>query len=286
MSGSMTGWGIYKTPELNIAIRGLNSKYKEIYLHLPQDLIEAEPLIYKILNDRITRGRVDMYLNFNIEKIKRKYIINNYLFNDAYKKIQNMFKKLNIKQDLPIEYILRDVEGVATTQVMYGYNKLSFEKIKKAVILAIDDFEKSKKAEGTRLIKNIRENILKIEKISKKIKIQFLNFRDVYTEKTRKKIEEIFKSDTDKNIINKDVVEIIEKYDVTEELVRLESHIKQLLMITKLDVSGKKIDFFTQEIFREVNTISSKIQDVNIAGLVIQIKELTEKIREQAQNLE
>ncbi len=76
MSGSMTGWGVYKTKELNISIRGLNSKYKEIYLHIPQELFDVEPYVYKLINERISKGRVDIYINFNIEEIRKKYILN------------------------------------------------------------------------------------------------------------------------------------------------------------------------------------------------------------------
>lgn len=286
MSGSMTGWGKYKTSELNVAIRGLNSKYKEIFLHLPQELFAAEPYIYKIVKERISRGRVDVYVSFNLEKIKKKYIINDSLFKDVCNKIQNKFRKLKIKQKLPIEYILRDVEGVTATQLLDGNSKVIMGKIKKAVIYGLDDFEKSKRNEGQQLIKNIKKYILKIEKLVNKLKIRFSLLRQSYAEKARKKIKELFEKDVDKKFLDISVVEILEKYEITEEIVRLNSHIKQLMLMMKGDYSGRKIDFFAQEIYREANTVTSKIQDSKIAGLIIEIKELSEKIREQAQNLE
>jgi uncharacterized protein YicC (UPF0701 family) len=72
MSGSMTGWGSYKTNEINVSIRGINSKYKEIFLHMPQELFDAEPYVYKIVNEKVLRGRIDVFINFNVEKVKKK----------------------------------------------------------------------------------------------------------------------------------------------------------------------------------------------------------------------
>lgn len=286
MSGSMTGWGKYKTNEFNIAIRGLNSKYKEIFLHLPQELFVIEPYIYKIVNKRIARGRVDIYFSFNLEKIKKKYIINDFLFKDVHNKIKNKFEELKIKQKLPIEYILRDVEGVTVTKLLHGNSKVTMAKIKKAVIYGLDDFEKSKRKEGQHLIKNIKKYIVKIEKLVDKLKRRFLLFKQSYAEKARQKIKELFEKDRNKKFLDTSVVEILEKYEITEEIVRLKSHIKQLMIMMRGDYSGRKIDFFAQEIYREANTVTSKIQDSRIAKLIIEIKELVEKIREQAQNLE
>lgn len=286
MSGSMTGWGKYKARELNVEIRGLNSKYKEIFLHLPQELFYMESYVYKIINERITRGRVDIYISFNQEKIKKKYIINESLFEEIYNKIQNKFKKLKINQNLPVEYILRDVEGVTAVQLSCSNSKFSIKKIKKSVICALDDFEKSKKNEGQRLIRDIKKYLLKIEKLVGKLKKQFLIFRKIYAEKARRKIKELFEKDRDKRILDINVIEILEKYEISEELTRLASHIKELMFMIKGNYSGRKIDFFAQEIYREANTVTSKIQDSKITATAIFIKELTEKIREQAQNLE
>ncbi len=284
MSGSMTGWGKYKTKEFNIAIRGLNSKYKEIFLHLPQDLFEAEPHIYKIANERINRGRVDIYVNFNLEQVKKKFVINNLLFEDVYNRLNELYKKFKIKKDIPVDYILKDVEGVATTQL--GNSKITIEKVKTAVKHALDDFEKSKRTEGLHLKKDIKNNILKIEKLVNELKLQFSFLRESFAEKARKKIYELFSDEQSKKFLDLNVVEVLEKYEINEEIVRINSHINQLMSMMDGDYSGRKIDFFTQEIYREANTITSKIQDSKIAELVIGIKEFSEKIREQAQNLE
>jgi len=282
----MTGWGTYKTSELNISIRGLNSKYKEIYLHLPQELFYVEPHIYKIVNERTIRGRIDVFVSFNVEKIRKKYVLNDALFVDAYKNIIKLFSKLGIKKDVPLEYILRDVEGVATTQLSEGKGSLSAKKIKGAVIHALNDFEKSKKDEGERLLINIKKYILRIKGLVGELELRFINLRSSYEKKTREKIKELFEKDRDKKILDLNIVEVLEKYDITEEIVRLNSHLKQLMLMVSGKCSGRKIDFFAQEIYREANTINSKIQDSNITGLTIGIKEFSEKIREQAQNLE
>jgi len=286
MSGSMTGWGTYKTNEINVSIRGLNSKYKEIFLHLPQELFDAEPYIYKIVNEKVLRGRIDVFINFNVEKVKKKYVINDFLFADTYKRIKDLFGRLKIRQDVPMEYILRDVEGVAATRMLPSDNQISMEKIKEAVICGLNDFEKSKRNEGRRLIKNIKTNVLRMEQIVKELKIRFADLRQIYAEKAKEKIRELFKNDKDKKFFDINVVEILEKYEITEELVRLNSHIKQLLLMIKGDCNGRKIDFFAQEIYREANTITSKIQDARVTSIAIEIKERSEKIREQAQNLE
>ncbi|MCX8093777.1 MAG: DUF1732 domain-containing protein [Candidatus Goldbacteria bacterium] len=284
MPESMTGWGRNNTKEFNVAIRGLNSKYKEIFLHLPQELFEAEPYIYKMINERIIRGRVDVYVNFNLEKIRKKFIINDYLFKDVYNQLNDLYKKFKVKKDIPIEYILKDVEGVASTQ--FGNSKITIEKLKSAVNKALEDFKKSKRMEGMRLIKDIKYNILKMEKLVFELRSHFLSVRNNFIKKTREKIHELFSKEQNKKFFDMDVVEILEKYDINEELVRLNSHLRQIMFLIKKENSGRKIDFFAQEIYREANTITSKVQESKVTALAINIKEMSEKVRELAQNLE
>lgn len=286
MAYSMTGWGTCKTPKFSINIRGVNSKYREVFLHLPSEMFGAEPYMHKYFSDAVTRGRVDVYMNVNTTVLRKKFTINEKLFREAYTATQKIMKKTGAGDKPPVGFIL-GVDGVAAARDAESLKLFSWEKIKPYVAKAVKDFRKMKMTEGLRLVRDIEKHLGIVEAQAAEIKRMYAEFKNEFTAKAKLKIEAIMGKEGKSNFLNSEVVEVLDRYEVTEELVRIDSHLKHFkAIIAGKNAPGRKIDFLAQELNREANTIGSKIPYAQIAHSVIVIKESTEKIREQAQNLE
>jgi uncharacterized protein (TIGR00255 family) len=282
----MTGWGTCKSPKFSINIRGVNSKYREVFLHLPAEMFGAEPYMHKYFSDSITRGRVDVYMNINTTVLRKKFSINEKLFREAYSATAKILKRAGGGEKPPVGFIL-GVDGVAAARDAESLKLFSWEKIKPYVAKAVKDFLRMKKAEGARLLKDIEKHLDIVETQAGEIKSMYDGFKAGFIEKAKAKIETIRGKEGKSNFLNSEVVEVLDRYEVTEELVRIASHLKHFREIIAGNTApGRKIDFLAQELNREANTIGSKIPNAQIAHAVIIIKESTEKIREQAQNLE
>jgi uncharacterized protein (TIGR00255 family) len=282
----MTGWGTCKTPKFSINIRGLNSKYREVFLHLPQEMFDAEPNIYKLVSEAVSRGRVDVYLSVNASGIKKEFILNRKLFNEAYKNTAKMLKSAGAKQDPPVDFVL-GIEGVAATQDAESFKLFQWKKIKPYMTKAVKDFIGMKEKEGNRLAHDIKKNLDAIEEQAEVIRGLCGRFKEELIGRAKAKLAALLGKEGKTNFLNPDVVEVLDRYEITEELVRIASHLKQFKdMLAENKAPGRKIDFLAQELYREANTIASKITYAQVAQAVIVIKENIDKIREQAQNLE
>ncbi len=286
MALSMTGWGTHKAEGYSINIRGLNSKYKEVLLHLPPEFFCFESEIHRRINDAITRGRVDVYVNMDKDNLRREIKIDDNLFKSGYKAFEKIYKKAGIRKKPEPETVIRCVEGIVkVNESIKGDYK--WETVKPSFEKALSDFMLMKEREGSKLSSDILARAEAIEAEAAAIKADFESFREVFAKKTREKIEKIIVREDAKKFLSSEIVEAVDKHDISEELVRISSHVTQLKeMLLKEQRPGRKIDFLAQELYRESNTIASKIQDAPVAHRVISMKENTEKIREQAQNLE
>jgi len=286
MALSMTGWGTYRAEGYVINIRGLNSKYKEVLLHLPPEFFPCEAGIHKLVNDAITRGRVDVYVNMDKSKAVKDIKIDEKLFRRAYLAFEKMYKKAGIRKKPEPESVIRSVDGIVKVSES-GNEDYIWENAKSAFEKALADFMVMKEKEGAKLSADIKAPAEAIEAEAKAIKSDFESFREMFAKKTREKLEKIIGKEEAKKFLSSEAVEALDKHDINEELVRIASHVAQLReMLSKEDKPGRKVDFLAQELYRESNTIASKIQDAPVAHRVIIMKENTEKIREQAQNLE
>jgi uncharacterized protein (TIGR00255 family) len=282
----MTGWGTYRTPKFTINLRGLNSKYKEVVMHLPQEFFETEPSIYKFLNEAVVRGRVDVYVNIEKNNLKKQVVVNEQLFKEAYLSMKKLTEKLKIKGDIQIRDVIKSVDGIITVKDMESTEAYSWKKVKPALEAAYADFMKMKEKEAQGHVSDIEKRLVIIEKEAGNIRAMYGNFKEDFINKTRERLEVILSKENRQGFLNTEAVEVLDKYNITEELVRIGSHVKQAHSILTEPAVGRKLDFLAQEFYREANTIGSKINDARVAQAVIAIKENTEKIREQSMNLE
>jgi len=291
MALSMTGWGSCKTLKYTITIKGLNSKYREIFLHMPHEFFAIEPLIYKYLNDNITRGKVDVYVDINSAKLEKKVVLNKKLFKSTCDSLKKLLGSVKYKKEMPLNIIFSNVDGIITLEDAADREIFDWARVKKNFAKALSGFNKMKEKEGRDIAADTEKKLAVIEKQTLKIKGKYETFKDKYMKKARERIKTVFagheSAQENQNFLRADIVEVLDKYDITEEIVRLQSHLKQAFCILKNEkLVGKKLDFLAQEMHREANTITSKIDSSDIVYNSIIIKENIDKIREQSQNME
>jgi uncharacterized protein (TIGR00255 family) len=158
----------------------------------------------------------------------------------------------------------------------------------KAVDLAIDDLKKSRSDEAKELIDDISDRVHLLHNNLKEIEDQRQDFIHSAQEKLRDRIKELLDDkEVDESRLVQETAYLVEKSDITEEIVRMKSHLKHFEGVLKSgDTIGKKLDFIVQELRREINTISAKVQDVGISTNAVESKHELEKIKEQIQNLQ
>ena len=291
MLKSMTGYGLGKAPFasglITVEIKSLNYRYLEIIVRLPEEISYFEKKIKELIQQRISRGRISVIVN--IEKNDAsdyKLKVNKKLVNTYYKTLKNIKRDFKLKDNLTLADILKCPDIITIEKKVHpDYKK--WNKAKKAFEDSTKDLLKSRIAEGKFIFKDLStraNNIAKLlKKIKKRLPLVIKNQRSRYLKKVT--VIEKVESKTKKN--NNEFFSLAQSYDITEEITRINAHIKTLKKsMTRDSEVGKKLDFIAQELIREANTVAAKTQDYCITSSVIEIKAEIEKIREQVQNVE
>lgn len=283
---SMTGFGKAKF-ELNnnayaIEVKSLNSKQADIYMRLPSLMKEMEIALRKTTSDALKRGKIEITINELKQGDSNSYVINKELLLSYY----NEVKALN----LPSENIIGALLKLPNILVAQD-NELSEKDkqlIENALIEACNDLNVFRLQEGEVLAKDLK---LRIDNIMQhKAKIEVLAPQRI--DRIRNKMLDGLKAltlelDVKSDRLEQEMIFYIEKLDVTEEFVRLDGHCDYFLEVMESDEEevGKKLNFISQEIGREINTLGSKANDADIQKHVVQMKDELEKIKEQVNNV-
>jgi len=282
MIKSMTGFGLSesfnKTSNISIEIRSVNHRFLELSIQSGNLDNEVEDFIKRAISKSIIRGKIEVKIKSNLSS-KTKYIINKELFKNLEKTLKEVLKN---KVELKFSDI-KDVQGIFNTEKSHNINKkLLKDNFKIALKLFID----SRKKEGNKIENILLKKIKSIEIITRNIKSsekKTLNNKiNVYKNKIRMLIDNF-----DTSRLDQEVALLALKHDVSEELDRIFFHTKTIKeeLLKKIS-SGKKIDFVLQELFRESNTLSVKLDDSKLKNLALDMKLLIEEMREQTQNVE
>lgn len=288
---SMTGYGkgIVELSNYTIEaeIKSLNSRYFELSIRLPKAIAYKEFEIREKVRKRISRGKVFVSITMNADPSQMgKILVNKEGLEETVTILKEIKKQTKIKDAITLEKILSLKELFLKNEE--NGSEENFENLEKALFLAIDDFEKMKKQEGKELEKDLRKRLNLIRDSVAEVENRNPEAIKAYFDKLKQKARDLTADLIDNpDRLNMELALLSEKYDVTEECVRLRSHIK--LFEDALDNAaepGRKLNFISQEINREANTINSKSVTSEISHLGILIKEELEKIREQIQNIE
>jgi uncharacterized protein (TIGR00255 family) len=295
MLNSMTGYGSCRAEkdgrEINVEIKSVNHKFFECSVRAGRQTGFLEDRVKKFLAGFISRGKVDVNINISTAASGDINITADNALIDGYINALRNYADttnipVNIKDDLSYSVILRIPDAFIAKKNLPDEETL-WADVKAVLSEAFESFSAMRKAEGEKLLADVADRLNAIE--------EYVNIIDVispesavkYRNKLTERLNEIISGKADESRILTEAAIFAEKTAVFEETVRLKSHIEQFRGFLLSDVPiGRKMDFLTQEMNREANTIGSKAQDLEITRIVLEIKSDIEKIREQVQNIE
>ena len=284
MIQSMTGYGKaeiqFKNKNYILELRSLNSKGLEINARLPIHVREIELQLKKSVGEFLKRGKIDLSLNIeNMCESNAKTInvaaVNQYI--EQLKVIEDIDRSelLRIAIKLP-DTLKTDIED---------FDKTEIELIKTLLKKTIDALIKFRSDEGKILETEFNKRLDNLEGLCKEVEIIDPERSSKIKEKLKSALDTL-QAEIDQNRFEQELIYYLEKYDITEEKVRLKNHIDYFKKTLSSDTSnGKKLGFIAQEIGREINTIGSKANHARLQKLVIQMKDELEKIKEQLLNV-
>jgi uncharacterized protein (TIGR00255 family) len=285
---SMTGYAnIEKSNShfsFSIEIKSLNSKFLETYVNLPKLLKKEENEIGQILKDKFRRGKVVLTIEIFNWVDERSISINKDLIKKLYTEIKSIEKELK-------------VDNFFSGDALFSFDNIKhFDKITlssewrtdimKTLESVIEKTIKMRLKEGSATKKDIQNSLNVISLNLNLITRKYKNISQVIFNKLKKNIEMLAGSEVNDVRLYTEVAILADKMDINEEIVRLGDHIKKFkLLMNEKDQVGKRLDFLAQEMFREINTISSKSNSSDISQMVVDIKNNLDKIREQSRNI-
>lgn len=289
---SMTGYGranqILGGRDITVEIRSVNSRFFEYSSRMSRSVVFLDDKLKKLLMSRISRGKVELALTIqNIDAPDTTIVANTEVARQYVQAVEEMCSELDLQNDLTVTGIMRLPEIFTTRREKQDEEALWVD-IKTVAEQALQNFIMMRAAEGEKLCTDILSRLQTIENTVTEIETNSADRVSRYTEKLYKKLETLL---ADKNVDEARVLTeaaiFADKTAVDEETVRLKSHIAQYRSILQTDSPiGKKLDFLTQELNRETNTIGSKCNEITVTRMVVDMKGEVEKIREQVQNIE
>lgn len=289
---SMTGYGRGES-SLNdrrfiVEIRSVNHRYNDVAIKLPRIMLSYEDKIKKAVSKEVSRGKTDVFVNFEtFSKDDYKVSLNEALA-DCYTDVLKTIKeRYSLEDKLTLGLISRFPDVVSVEKASLNENDQVLEGLMEATGQALKGFVETRIREGEHLKADILEKLVVIREITGKVKERAPYVAEEYKQRLSDRLSELKELNADEGRILTEVAIFAEKSCVDEELTRLYSHIKQMEVILQEENSiGRKLDFLVQEMNREVNTIGSKSNDLIITSSIVELKSEIEKVREQVQNIE
>ncbi len=282
----MTGFGksngVFNSKKISVEIRSLNSKGLDLSMKLPSCYRELESEVRKIVAERLDRGKIDLGLFLESSGDASNGLINKELANHYYRELKSLNESWN---EEPIDYlslVVRMPEVLNQQSFELSDEERSF--ILKLIESTCEKLNDFRKQEGEALIKEFYFRIAEIRRLLNEIP-RFESERLVtIRERITKGLSEIEGLNVDENRLEQEMIFYIEKFDISEEKMRLSNHLDYFMETVSLPRSGKKLGFIAQEIGREINTLGSKSNHLEMQKRVVEMKDALEKMKEQILN--
>ena len=289
---SMTGYGragaLLHGRDIKVELRSVNARFFEYSSRLPRSCAFLEDKLKKLVAAKVSRGKVELSLSIQTVTAADTVVSVNWSLAQGYRAaLDSLIEKMELKNDVTAGMIARFPEVLTQTAAPTNEDEL-WQDVQSVALQAVDAFVAMRAAEGEKLKVDVAGRLDTIEELVAKIEQGSAGRVQAYSDKLYARLQELL---GDRNIDESRLVTeaalFADKTAIDEETVRLHSHVAQYREILALDEPvGRKLDFLTQELNRESNTIGSKCQDVAITRLVVELKSEIEKIREQIQNIE
>jgi uncharacterized protein (TIGR00255 family) len=284
---SMTGFGRAEQTRNGITavaeVRSVNNRYLEISCRLPRQLSAREVEVRQMVQRYVVRGSVSVVLEVRgstpAERLLRMEVARTY-----YNALSELVRQLALEDSPRLEHLLRFSEIFEADE---GQSELLWDPARAALEQALRRLQQMRIAEGRALTQDIRTRLRTVEQLVRKIARRGQQRIPEQQHRLRERVRQLLESEPDPQRLAMELVLLADRLDITEECVRLRSHVmlaRQLLRAR--EPAGRKLNFLLQEMQREANTIGAKAADAQISQWVVLLKEELERIREQVQNVE
>ena len=287
---SMTGYGRAMRAEdgreLTVELKSVNHRFLDLSFRMPRGLMFLEDDVRKLISRRVSRGHVDVFMTYrNLRSDARTVTVDRALF-DAYSRALDELSGSGLRDDRSLMAVARMNDVLIVTEAeedQEALRRLTADTVNDA----LDALLQMRTREGIEMKRDLVNRIDHIEEMTGEIEARYPETVQEYEARLRVSIEEMIGQGVDEARLLTEVAIMADRSAIAEETVRLRAHIAQLRECMEKDEPvGRRIDFLVQELNREVNTISSKSQDVPITRCVVSLKAEIEKLREQLQNIE
>lgn len=296
MALSMTGYGrgevLLTDRRMLVEMKTVNNRYADIQIRLPRVLSSLESRVRDCLTRRISRGKIDVFINYtNVAAQSSQIICDTNLAADYARALQKIGETIGTVWTPDAETVARFPDVIRTESAEVDEEATWQQLLEPALNDALSHLMAMRQTEGNRLADDIRARLDRLGDLHQDIAQRAPEVPQIWRERLLVRIESLLGDKAaelfDEQRLAAEVAIFADKSAIDEELVRLGSHIKQFAsIISSSGPMGKKLDFLVQEINREINTIGSKANDLNLTTQVVEMKSELEKIREQIQNIE
>ncbi|WP_307065525.1 YicC/YloC family endoribonuclease [Alkalibacillus filiformis] len=292
MVKSMTGYG-QATQKLNelqlsVEVKTVNHRFLDFSFKMPRELMALEDRMKNQVKQYFERGRVDIFVNINGRTLTNQAIHVNWpLLNQYIDRVEEIKQHKNLSGQFDVEQLFQ-IEDAFVIEEEDNFDS----KVEQAILDALDDalsrVDRMRVDEGEALKADVYKFAHQIEQLVTSLdRDKDLIKQDYYEKVTNRLKEFIADANIDENRLLQEIAILTDKGDITEEITRLLSHVEQVKSLLEQEGSiGRRLDFLTQELHREANTIGSKSNDVQLSKVTVDLKSVIEKIKEQVQNIE
>jgi uncharacterized protein (TIGR00255 family) len=288
MTGFGRGEGDTALGKVVVESRSVNHRYCDINIKLPKRLSLFENRLKEIIRSQVSRGRIDVFLRLDSlgeEKVQLSVDLD--LAEQYYRVLHDLKERLRLKDEITLN-LLAGAKDLITAKEELGDMEPYWQEILPVLRQSLKNMDDMKRFEGESLAKDLQQRLDYITEQLQMIKQQFPLRLRAFLTRLQDRLRSLLEGmETDPSRFQQEVALLAERTDITEEIVRAESHLVQFRsLLGGNEPVGRKMDFLLQEIHREVNTVSAKANDAEISQRVVEIKSELEKIREQVQNVE
>ena len=287
---SMTGYGRAMCEvdgrQLSIELKSVNHRFLDLSFRMPRNLMFLEDDARKLIGARLARGHVDVFMTYrNLRSDAKQVTVDRALF-DAYAAALDTVADAGLRDDRTLMSVARMPDVMVITESEEDQEALR-ALLRQTLAQALDALVAMREREGVEMAADLNRKVDAIEEMTVQIEARYPQTVAEYTARLRASIEELIGQNVDETRLLTEVAVMADRSAIAEETVRLHSHIQQLReCFARSEPIGRRLDFLVQELNREVNTISSKSQDIPITRLAVDCKAEIEKLREQLQNVE
>ena len=272
--------------KINVELRSLNSKSLDLNLRLPYLYKEKELGLRSYISKQLERGKIDLIVFIESKNELLPIAINKNLVKSYYNELKLLSVELNDDTSNLMELVFKMPEVLKSEKETIEFDESEWMHLKNAVDNAIESFQKFRSDEGNILSIEFKNRIDIIYKLlADVLSLDALRVVNLRNRIKNNILEIVEKEKIDENRFEQELIYYIEKLDITEEKLRLKTHLDYFVLTMKEPSCGRKLGFISQEIGREINTIGSKANDAGIQKIVVQMKDELEKIKEQLLNV-